>query len=128
MQAVSTQAPPTALIFSSATREKKRALTITGCLGRTPLPSTLKIPAREQSITGALSVTLAYFSLVCSETRVHSLSRLMAGEQWFEMLGCTWKFLMPTVPVGHVSSKFPGLLLARGHFYTSCRSESSNIS
>ena len=38
--AVRTQAPPTALIFSSALLEKNLALTMTGCLGRTPLPST----------------------------------------------------------------------------------------
>ena len=38
--AVRIQAPPTALIFSSALLEKKRALTMTGCLGSTPLPST----------------------------------------------------------------------------------------
>merc|ERR1719291_1092135 len=105
--AVRIQAPPTALIFSSALLEKKRALTMTGCLGSTPLPSTLKYPALEQSITGALSMTgclgstplpgtlkypaleqsitgalslcPAYLVLVCSETRDHSLSRLMPG-------------------------------------------------
>ena len=38
--AVRMQAPPTALIFSSALLEKKRALTMTGCLGSTPLPNT----------------------------------------------------------------------------------------
>jgi hypothetical protein len=35
------QAPPTALIFSSAVLEKNLALTITGCFGNTPLPNTL---------------------------------------------------------------------------------------
>lgn len=39
--AISTQAPPTALIFSSACRLKNLALTITGCLGSLPLPRTL---------------------------------------------------------------------------------------
>ncbi len=37
-----TQAPPAALIFSSARLEKNFALTISGCLGKTPLPNTLK--------------------------------------------------------------------------------------
>lgn len=36
------QAPPTSLIFSSALRLKNFALTITGCLGSRPFPSTLK--------------------------------------------------------------------------------------
>ena len=40
--ATNTQAPPAALIFSSAVLEKNFALTINGCLGRTPLPNTLK--------------------------------------------------------------------------------------
>ena len=40
--AVKMQAPPTFLIFSSAIREKNLALTITGCLGKAPLPKTLK--------------------------------------------------------------------------------------
>ena len=39
--ATSTQAPPTALIFSSALRLKNLALTMTGCFGKTPLPRTL---------------------------------------------------------------------------------------
>merc|ERR1719291_1345294 len=65
--AVRIQAPPTALIFSSALLEKKRALTMTGCLGSTPLPSTLKNPALEQSITGALSLCPAYLVLVCNQ-------------------------------------------------------------
>eukprot|EP01022_Parablepharisma_sp_SALTPOND_P025888 TRINITY_DN61143_c0_g1_i1.p3 TRINITY_DN61143_c0_g1~~TRINITY_DN61143_c0_g1_i1.p3 ORF type:complete len:114 (+),score=19.32 TRINITY_DN61143_c0_g1_i1:136-477(+) len=38
------QAPPTALILSSADLEKIFALTMTGTLGRIPLPSTLKQP------------------------------------------------------------------------------------
>merc|ERR1719507_2450908 len=29
---------------------------------------------------------------------LHSLSRLMPGWQRFALLGCTWKFLMPTLP------------------------------
>jgi hypothetical protein len=37
-----TQAPPAALIFSSARLEKNFALTISGCVGSTPLPNTLK--------------------------------------------------------------------------------------
>jgi hypothetical protein len=41
-QATNTQAPPAALIFSSARCEKNFALTISGCWGRTPLPNTLK--------------------------------------------------------------------------------------
>merc|ERR1719456_2016382 len=85
--AVRTQAPPTALIFCSAMREKNLAFTITGCLGRTPLPSTLKYPALEQSITGALSFTPAYLVRVCSETRVQSLSRLMPGWHRLALLG-----------------------------------------
>lgn len=39
--ATRTHAPPTSLIFSSALRLKNLAFTITGCLGRRPLPSTL---------------------------------------------------------------------------------------
>ena len=39
--AISTQAPPTALIFSSALLLKNLALTITGCLGSLPLPRIL---------------------------------------------------------------------------------------
>lgn len=35
------QAPPTALIFSSADLEKNLALTMTGCLGKRPLPKSL---------------------------------------------------------------------------------------
>ena len=42
IHAVKMQAPPTFLIFSSAIREKNLALTITGCLGKAPLPKTLK--------------------------------------------------------------------------------------
>merc|ERR1719402_441117 len=96
--AVRTQAPPTAFIFSSARRDKKRALTMTGCLGRTPLPSTLKKPALEQSMTGALSLLSAYLTLVCSETSVQSLSRLTVGQVYMAIFGCLWKFLMPTLP------------------------------
>jgi len=39
--ATKTQTPPTLLIFSSADLEKYLAFTITGCLGKTPLPRTL---------------------------------------------------------------------------------------
>ena len=39
-----TQTPPTALIACSAFFEKSLALTITGWLGRRPLPRTLKKP------------------------------------------------------------------------------------
>jgi len=39
--ATKTQAPPTALIFSSADLEKYLALTMTGCFGKTPLPKSL---------------------------------------------------------------------------------------
>jgi hypothetical protein len=42
--ATSTHAPPASLIFASAFFEKNFALTITGWLGSTPLPSTLKYP------------------------------------------------------------------------------------
>merc|ERR1712107_894533 len=84
--AVRTQAP-TALIFSSARLEKNLAFTITGCLGNTPFPKTLKYPALEQSMTGALSFTSAYLVLVCSETRDQSLSRLMAGQKCWKCWG-----------------------------------------
>ena len=69
--AVRTQAPPTALIFSSALLEKNLALTMTGCLGRTPLPSTLKKPALEQSMTGAFPSESAYFSLEKKKISCH---------------------------------------------------------
>jgi hypothetical protein len=39
--ALKTQAPPTALILSSACLLKNLALTITGCLGNLPLPKSL---------------------------------------------------------------------------------------
>ena len=58
-QAVSTQAPPTALIFLSAILLKNLALTTTGWAGRNPFPSTLKNPALVTSMTGILSVFLA---------------------------------------------------------------------
>merc|ERR1719436_553932 len=96
--AVRMQAPPTALIFSSALREKNRALTMTGCLGRAPLPRTLKKPARETSMTGALSLLSAYFVRVCSDTKDQSLSRLTVGQQYTDRLECLWKFLIPTFP------------------------------
>lgn len=41
-QAVSTHAPPIALIFLSAILLKNLALTTTGCAGKNPLPNTLK--------------------------------------------------------------------------------------
>merc|ERR1719326_2418633 len=53
--AVSTHAPPAALIFFSASLVKYRAFTITGIAGSSPLPSTLKNPAFPTSMTGALS-------------------------------------------------------------------------
>lgn len=49
-QGTSTQAPPTSFIFFSASLEKNLALTIKGCLGRTPLPSTLKNPYNDSVI------------------------------------------------------------------------------
>jgi hypothetical protein len=51
------------LIFFSATLEKKRAFTMTGCLGRLPLPRTLKYPARVMSMTGAFFSLSAYLVL-----------------------------------------------------------------
>merc|ERR1719510_94144 len=96
--AVRTQAPPTALIFSSALREKNLAFTMTGCLGNTPFPRTLVNPARDTSITGALEVSPAYLVLVCSDTKDQSLSRFTPGWYRFELFGLTWKFLIPTFP------------------------------
>merc|ERR1719187_3102848 len=46
-------------------------------------------------MTGAFPFTPAYLVRVCSDTRDHSLSRLMPGWQRLALLGCTWKFLMP---------------------------------
>ena len=40
--AVRTQTPPASLILFSAVLEKSLALTMTGILGRVPLPNTLK--------------------------------------------------------------------------------------
>merc|ERR1719220_534910 len=71
---------------------------MTGCLGRTPLPSTLQKPALDTSMTGALSVTPAYLSLVCSETRDQSLSRLTPGWCRLELLG-----VHVEVPHSHLS-------------------------
>ncbi len=45
--ATKTQAPPTALIFSSADLEKYLALTMTGCFGKTPLPKSLWYPLNQ---------------------------------------------------------------------------------
>lgn len=50
VQATRTQAPPAALILFSAVLEKSLALTITGTLGRVPLPSTLKKPYVKRSM------------------------------------------------------------------------------
>merc|ERR1719348_2107151 len=99
--------PATALIFSSACLEKNLALTMTGCLGNLPLPRTLVNPALDTSITGAFLASPAYLTLVCSDTRLHSLSRLTAGCQRFELLEWTWKFLIPTLP------KYPGWYLSK---------------
>ena len=52
-QAVRMQAPPTSLILFSAVFENSLAFTITGTLGRAPLPNTLKNPALVTSITVA---------------------------------------------------------------------------
>jgi len=49
-QALRMQTPPAALIFFSAKAENNLALTITGILGRTPLPSTLKKPYIKEDI------------------------------------------------------------------------------
>ena len=78
-QAVSTQAPPTALIFLSAILLKNLALTTRGWVGRNHFPSTLKNPALETSMTGILSVFLAANCLAFSVTKVQTLSRLMEG-------------------------------------------------
>merc|ERR1719259_142865 len=129
--AVSTQAPPTALIFSSACLEKNLAFTMTGCLGRAPFPSTLKEPALEQSMTGALSLDPAYFSLVCSETRDQSLSRLILW--WccppaFPLPpGCFLCLPILPWPWDTWPLNFLVFFLLVDIFH-SCRSESSNIS
>lgn len=80
--ATNTQAPPAALIFSSARREKNFALTINGCLGRTPLPSTLKYPDRTTLITGEL-VASPSVRLFCERSlnNDHKRSRLIDGHQ-----------------------------------------------
>ncbi len=49
------QAPPTALILSSADLEKILAFTMTGTFGRIPLPSTLKYPYRFALVSYSLS-------------------------------------------------------------------------
>ena len=60
-----TQAPPAALIFSSARREKNFALTISGCFGKTPLPNTLKYPDRTTLTTGVTCASPSvYFACV----------------------------------------------------------------
>jgi len=55
-QAVSWQAPPTALIFLSAILLKNLALITTGWEGKNPFPRTLKNPAFVTSMTGTLSL------------------------------------------------------------------------
>jgi hypothetical protein len=57
---VRTHAPPTALILRSAVLLKNLALTTTGWFGNLPLPNTLKYPAFKTSMTGTLSLLLAY--------------------------------------------------------------------
>ena len=60
------QQPPTALIFCSASLENSLALTISGCLGSSPLPSTLKMPcaptrgAKPQHTPEALAGSLEW--------------------------------------------------------------------
>ncbi len=61
------------------------------------------------SITGAFFSLFSYFSLVCSETRDHSLSRLIEGQNWLTWLGWTWKFLMPTWKK-RILTKFPSVI------------------
>lgn len=57
--AVRTQAPPTSLIFFSASLLKNLAFTTTGCSGSWPLPSTFDRPYLVTSMTGALALSLA---------------------------------------------------------------------
>ena len=59
-------------------------------------------------MTGAFLESLAYFVLVCSDTSVHSRSRLTAGWYCVDTLGCTWKFLV----VGG-GARVPDLVLVR---------------
>lgn len=67
--AVSTQAPPIALIPSSANLEKSLAFTMIGIFGNSPFPSTLKNPytlikslntALVQSMTTALALSPSF--------------------------------------------------------------------
>ena len=61
-----------------------------GGVGEDALPSTLKMPYLETSITrGALTSALQYLAWVSASTRVQILSRLMVG-QW-NLLFCLWK-------------------------------------
>ena len=53
---------------------------MTGTLGNLPLPVTLKYPAWTQSMTGVFDLSFKYFSLDYSESKVQSLSILMAGQ------------------------------------------------
>ena len=65
-------------------------------LNTIPASLTLKYPALDTSMTGAFFEFFSYFFLVCSDTSVHSLSRFTAGQNWFAVFECTWKFLIPT--------------------------------
>ena len=78
---MATQTPPAALILSSAEREKKRALTMTGWAGSRPLPRTLKKPHLVTSITGAVAVFLAAATRSSSGMRDQSLSKLIELEK-----------------------------------------------
>merc|ERR1740123_1003637 len=73
------QTPPASLILLSASLVKYLALTISGCSGRWPLPSTFMYPAFTTSITGALSVLSFHARRTRSGTSDHSFSTLMAG-------------------------------------------------
>lgn len=71
--AVRMQAPPIALILSSADFEKSFAFTMMGIFGSSPLPSTLKYPYKAlfiyritafvQSITTALALSASFVNL-----------------------------------------------------------------
>ena len=80
-----------------------------GTLGISPLPRTLKKPYSstivyyliKKKLTALVtSITAAFFSVealrASSDTRVHSLSRLMLGQYVFSWFEWTWKFLIPT--------------------------------
>ena len=80
LHAVRTQTPPASLILSSANFENNLALTITGILGRVPLPRTLKYPDLVTSMTGTLSLVYEAAVRVASETSDQSLSILIVGQ------------------------------------------------